>query len=76
VVRAESFATNSWHHQGVDQLGSGLRVTGRTPDGVVEALEVEAAPATLTVQWHPELANDRPEHLAFFVDLIERSRAS
>ncbi|MCP5025579.1 MAG: gamma-glutamyl-gamma-aminobutyrate hydrolase family protein [Actinomycetia bacterium] len=73
LVGAESFATNSWHHQGVDRLGSGLRVTGRTPDGVVEAIEVDTAPAVFSVQWHPELANDRPAHLQFFTNLVERA---
>lgn len=76
LVGADTLATNSWHHQGVDELGSGLRVTGRAPDGVVEAIEVEAAPGVLTVQWHPELVNDRPAHLQFFTDLVERAALS
>ncbi|MCP3855816.1 MAG: gamma-glutamyl-gamma-aminobutyrate hydrolase family protein [Actinomycetia bacterium] len=76
LVGADHLATNSWHHQGVDELGSGLRVTGRAPDGVVEAIEVEAAPAVLAVQWHPELTNDRPHQLAFFTDLVARAAGS
>ena len=73
LVGSHRLATNSWHHQGVAQLGSGLRVTGRAPDGVFEAIEVDNAPGVLTVQWHPELVNDRPTHLRFFVDLVERA---
>ncbi len=45
--------TNSWHHQAVDRCGSGLVVTGRTADGVVEAVELPGRPV-LGVQWHPE----------------------
>ncbi|HET7736332.1 MAG TPA: gamma-glutamyl-gamma-aminobutyrate hydrolase family protein [Nocardioidaceae bacterium] len=45
--------TNSWHHQAVDRCGAGVVVTGRTADGVVEAIEVPAQPV-LGVQWHPE----------------------
>ena len=45
--------TNSWHHQAVDRCGAGLVVTGRTADGVVEAVELPDAPV-LGVQWHPE----------------------
>lgn len=43
----------SAHHQAVDVLGAGLQVTGRAPDGHVEAIEHEHAPV-LAVQWHPE----------------------
>lgn len=49
----ESAITNSWHHQAVDRCGTGLVVTGRTTDGVVEAVELPGAPV-LGVQWHPE----------------------
>lgn len=45
--------TNSWHHQAVDRCGAGLVVTGRTSDGVVEAVELPGSPV-LGVQWHPE----------------------
>ncbi|WP_348787103.1 gamma-glutamyl-gamma-aminobutyrate hydrolase family protein [Leifsonia sp. NPDC080035] len=43
----------SAHHQAVDALGAGLVVTGRAPDGHIEAIEHESAPV-LAVQWHPE----------------------
>ncbi|UZX04723.1 gamma-glutamyl-gamma-aminobutyrate hydrolase family protein [Arthrobacter sp. CDRTa11] len=45
--------TNSWHHQAVDSCGTGLVVTGRAGDGVVESVELPGA-AVLGVQWHPE----------------------
>ncbi|MEJ8280136.1 gamma-glutamyl-gamma-aminobutyrate hydrolase family protein [Pseudonocardia spirodelae] len=42
------------HHQAVDRLGDGLRVTARH-GGVVEAVETApGAPWTVGVQWHPE----------------------
>jgi gamma-glutamyl-gamma-aminobutyrate hydrolase PuuD len=42
------------HHQAVDELGRGLRVTGRAADGVPEAIETTDGSWTLGVQWHPE----------------------
>lgn len=45
---------NSLHHQAVRELGAGLVVTARAPDGVVEALEAPDHPFLLGVQWHPE----------------------
>jgi putative glutamine amidotransferase len=50
---------NSLHHQGVERLGAGLVVTGRSPDGAVEAVERPGA-EVLGVQWHPE-ALGRPD---------------
>ena len=44
----------SEHHQAVDRLGAGLRVTSLAPDGLVEALEVPGHRFALGVQWHPE----------------------
>ncbi len=53
LLGATSVDVQSAHHQAVDAVGSGLRVTGRAPDGHVEALEHETAPV-IAVQWHPE----------------------
>jgi putative glutamine amidotransferase len=52
---ATALAVNSYHHQGIDRLGAGLRVTGTALDGVVEACEgTEPGWWLLAVQWHPE----------------------
>lgn len=46
---------SSYHHQAVDQIGSGLRAVAIAEDGIVEALEpVDSAIPMLAVQWHPE----------------------
>jgi putative glutamine amidotransferase len=52
-------ATKSHHHQGVDRLGEGLLVSGRsTLDDLAEAIEWGGGPSdrrfVLGVQWHPE----------------------
>jgi putative glutamine amidotransferase len=63
---------NSSHHQAVKELGEGLRVVAKSPDGVVEALEHTEYRKLLTVQWHPE----RWEHpssekvLRLFLELL------
>ncbi|WP_187369084.1 gamma-glutamyl-gamma-aminobutyrate hydrolase family protein [Baekduia soli] len=44
----------SEHHQAVQRLGRGLRVTSVADDGLVEALEVPGRRFALGVQWHPE----------------------
>lgn len=47
---------NSHHHQSVKDVGSGLRVSARAADGVIEAVEgIDRARFQVGVQWHPEL---------------------
>lgn len=45
----------SVHHQAVDRLGRGLRVTSRSADGIVEGIEDPRRPFAVGVQWHAEL---------------------
>jgi putative glutamine amidotransferase len=44
---------NSYHHQAVKDLAPGFRITAKSPDGVVEAIECDSYPA-IGVQFHPE----------------------
>ena len=45
----------SHHHQGVDALGEGVRVTGRAAeDDLIEAIELPENRFALGVLWHPE----------------------
>jgi putative glutamine amidotransferase len=74
---AETLPCSSHHHQGLERIGDGLRATGWSPDGLVEAIELEhdgeptdrpfEAGWMLGVQWHPEdTAADNPAQQALF----------
>jgi putative glutamine amidotransferase len=55
VVGESHHPTKSHHHQGVDRLGEGLRVSGTSVmDGLPEAIELPGRRFVLGVQWHPE----------------------
>jgi len=48
----------SHHHQAVRDVGTGLKVVARAPDGVVEAVEHTEADFHVGVTWHPERTDD------------------
>lgn len=57
-----SHGVNSMHHQGIDQLGSELRVVARAEDGLPEAIELPLLPFVVGVQWHPEELAKTDQH--------------
>jgi len=64
---------NTFHKQAVHALGKGLRVVATAPDEVIEAIEDPLLPLFAAVQWHPERMIDKPEHLALFQMLVDKS---
>ena len=55
LLGATTVRTNSSHHQSVDRVAEGLRVTARAPDGIVEGVEwMTDGWWMAAVQWHPE----------------------
>jgi putative glutamine amidotransferase len=70
LAGTDRIRVNSLHGQGVRELGIGLAVEARAPDGVVEAFRVErAARFALAVQWHPEWRVDsNPFSRALFAE--------
>lgn len=54
ILGEKVIRVNSFHHQAVEQLGSGLIPTAFAPDGVIEGIEIVDYPFALAVQWHPE----------------------
>ena len=58
---------NSFHHQAVDEPGSGLVVAARSiPDDVIEAVELPGDRFVVGVQWHPEELRHMDDAAALF----------
>lgn len=74
ILNAARIETNSSHHQCVDRLGAGLRITARSPAGIIEGIETDDDRFIIGIQWHPEELADRPEHLALFQALAQAAR--
>lgn len=52
--KSSSLEVNSSHHQALGAIASGLIVTARAPDGIIEALEDPTREFWMGVQFHPE----------------------
>jgi putative glutamine amidotransferase len=60
------------HHQALDRVADGLRVVGRSADGIVHAAEVEGNAWVVATQWHPEdTAASDPQQQSLFTALVD-----
>jgi putative glutamine amidotransferase len=69
ALHTSTTLTNSTHHQAISTAGEGLTITGRAPDGTVEAIETDDDAFVVGVQWHPEKLPP-PEHQGLFDALV------
>ena len=58
----------SHHHQGIKELGEGLRPAARAEDGLVEAVEAPEKRFAVGVLWHPEAGEDAALFEAFVAE--------
>lgn len=67
--------TNSFHHQSVHSPGEHLLITGKTSDGIIEAIESDCHSFAVGVQWHPEcMYDDSPEMQNLFLHFVAATR--
>jgi gamma-glutamyl-gamma-aminobutyrate hydrolase PuuD len=72
IIGSDTARVPCHHHQAIDRIGAGLTVTGRSEDGVIEAVEVADHPFAVAVQWHAEEKGGAAERL--FRALVEAAR--
>jgi len=54
LIDETDIEVNSLHHQAIKTIAPELRVTGKSDDGVIEAVESSERRFLIAVQWHPE----------------------
>ena len=54
IIGEDEIEVNSAHHQAIDKLGEGLRISGKSIDGIIESIESINHKWCVGVQWHPE----------------------
>lgn len=66
VFGATRARVNSYHHQSVDRVAEGFRVTATASDGIIETMEHVKHRFMMCVQFHPELMTHLPEFHRLF----------
>jgi putative glutamine amidotransferase len=73
ALQRDQLTVNTFHLQALASVGAGLQVTGRGPDGVIEAIE-SADGRLIGVQFHPERMFEQTRPL--FESFVARCRRS
>lgn len=70
------YEVNSWHHQGIKDLGEGLKVTATAEDGMIEGIELVESSYVVGVQFHPEwhIVEDTLDCVSVFEALMDASQ--
>src|SRR3954464_7979389 len=71
IAGSDRIEVNSFHHQAIDRLGTGLEPVAWADDGVIEAVEARGHTFMLGVQWHAECLTERPEQARLFMSLVD-----
>ena len=74
ILGTNEINVNSSHHQAINKIGDGLRVTAHAPDGIVEGLEDPRHPFYVGVQWHPEDMPSEESASKIFRSFVEAAR--
>ncbi|WP_205697506.1 sigma-70 family RNA polymerase sigma factor [Conexibacter sp. SYSU D00693] len=72
-VLGRRMAVHSSHHQAVAKLGSHLRVSALSDDGVVEGIERTDHPFAVGLQWKPQLVPDAPASTRLAEAFVEQA---
>ncbi len=76
LMGAVEVPVNTFHHQAVSALAPGFIISGRSHDGLVEAIEHPGYHFMVGVQWHPEnLWRKYEEHARLFTGVVDAARA-
>lgn len=73
ILGSTEISVNSLHHQAVKELGEGLRIVAKSPEGIIEAIERPGVPFCAAVQWHPEHMAGKKEQRAIFSRFVKEA---
>lgn len=76
IFNEERIMVNSFHHQSVKNVSQSFRITARSYDGIIEAIEAKDKKFVVGVQWHPEaLVTNYKEFEKLFGQFIDAAKS-
>ena len=70
-MKCGTLGVNSFHHQAIDILASGLEAAAVTKEGIIESAYMPDKPFVLAVQWHPEMMYDSEQQQKIFKAFVD-----
>lgn len=70
LIQGSNISGKSYHHQGLNRIGTGLKVSAHCEDETVEAIEATDRPWVVGLQWHPERTFQDPRTRRIFEGFI------
>ena len=71
IIGSGTLGVNSFHHQAIDILASGLEAAAVTKEGIIESVYMPDKPFVLAVQWHPEMMYDSDQQQKIFKAFVD-----
>ena len=59
LLKKDTLFVNSYHHQAINELGSSLKTTAVSEDGLIEGIYAPDKNFLWAVQWHPEFSYEK-----------------
>ncbi len=74
LLGKDDIRINSLHNQSINELGTGLQISGRDLDQIVQAVENPDYRYLFGVQWHPEFLIYSARQRRLFRELVQAAR--
>lgn len=75
IFNEDKIMVNSFHHQSIKNVSHEFRITARSYDGIIEAIEAKNKKFVIGVQWHPEaLVMNYQEFIKLFKEFVDAAK--
>ena len=75
ITQMTTLSVVSWHHQAIQSVPQGWRVSAVCDDNLIEGMEHETHPWAVGIQWHPEYSAHEAGHWRIFEAFVEATRS-